>query len=76
MKFKKLFPLIDTTYIVVRSDFDDRPIIDGRPEIVPWDAVERIKNRRVLRIFSYDQEGYKPGSTIEVIVEDEQEEQA
>ena len=76
MKFKKLFPLIDTAYIVVRSNYDDRPIIEGDPARIPWDRVEEIKNLQVSRIFGYGRDGSLNGSTIEVIVEDEQEEQA
>jgi hypothetical protein len=73
MKFKKLFPLITATSIEVYSRSGER-LVDGRTEEVPWDIVDKIKNRQVNEIYSYDKADYIPeedGDTIIVIVEDE-----
>lgn len=73
MKFKKLFPLITATNIEVYSR-NGECLVDGRTEEVTWDKVEKIKNRQVNEIYSYDKADYLPeedGDTIIVIVEDE-----
>lgn len=73
MKFKKLFPLITGTNIEVYSR-NGEVLIDDRTEEVPWDKVEKIKNRQVVMIYSYDKSDDIPeedGDTIIVTVEDE-----
>ena len=71
MKFKKLYPLITATSIEVYSRSGER-LVDGRTEEVPWDIVDKIKNRQVNEIYSYDKVDDMPdGDTIIVIVEDE-----
>lgn len=73
MKFKKLFPLITAKNIEVYSTNGD-VLIFGRTEEVLWDKVYQIKNRQVVKIYSYDKNDYLPeedGDTIVVTVEDE-----
>ena len=71
MKFKKLYPLITATNIEVYSRSGEC-LVDERTEEVAWDRVEKIKNRQVNEIYSYDKVDDMPdGDTIIVIVEDE-----
>ena len=71
MKFKKLYPLITATNIEVYSRSGEC-LVDERTEEVTWDRVEKIKNRQVNEIYSYDKVDDMPdGDTIIVIVEDE-----
>lgn len=73
MKFKKLFPLITAKNIEVYSRNGD-VLIFGRTEEIPWDKVDKIKNRQVVLIYSYGKKDYLPeedGDTIVVTVEDE-----
>ena len=73
MKFKKLYPLITSTNLEVYSRNGER-LVDGRTDEFPWDMVDKIKNRQVNEIYSYDKADYIPeedGDTIIVIVEDE-----
>lgn len=67
MKFKKLFPLITATNIEV-YDRNGEVLIDGITEEVPWDKVDKIKNRQVVEIYGYDEDDCIPEEDTDTII--------